>query len=515
MLSLPMLRRARPARTIEDIPNELLVAIFERCEPVTCARSRAVCRRWRTVVDGMNERKEVVGSGQARLYVCDRRRAILEKYTSLPSCSNTVEELTTNRKSDYFADCCAHTVLTDWTFRFDLKDWTRDFDITEVWLQNFGSFLERDPTAQISLPDSGTSFTSTERTTSTSSNSLRNLSGSASSDSSSSPGYQSGSANSGGSSQRAVPYDLLPSSQRASYSRSAHSNARLSQEVCSELTRISAGRFEMLAKQLVQIAPLHVVFNDHSLYQKRHPLLLFWFLKMLPNLRRLTLDCVQGSEPVELHKVFSVVGIDELTVIQPESAACIIANGGLLEALLNVEAAQRRRFKLRITGRTDIKAHALCEFIRKWSDRPDVVPFRCILIDASHVRPQEFMEAAQYLGFYQVSRNRNEAVFNGKRVQFLHCKQKASINYKCEDGYLVFTYFNRDDAHHFTVKTVRPPVSNVVSFYPPADRSRESQEEYVPMRRPRRRLSLLGPNQPEDVNLLRRIFSLVVGRNYA
>lgn len=46
-----------------------------------------------------------------------------------------------------------------------------------------------------------------------------------------------------------------------------------------ELTELSAGRFERLAAQLRNVQPLHVVFNDHSFYQKRPTLLLFWFLK--------------------------------------------------------------------------------------------------------------------------------------------------------------------------------------------------------------------------------------------
>uniref|UniRef100_A0A0R3RC44 Alpha-L-fucosidase n=1 Tax=Brugia timori TaxID=42155 RepID=A0A0R3RC44_9BILA len=71
-------------------------------------------------------------------------RAILEKFSSLPSCSNSVTELITARKSVFHADCYAHTAFNNWTYRFDMTEWTRNFDIIEVWVQNFGAFLERD-----------------------------------------------------------------------------------------------------------------------------------------------------------------------------------------------------------------------------------------------------------------------------------------------------------------------------------------------------------------------------------
>lgn len=59
-------------------------------------------------------------------------RAILEKFSSLPSCSNSVTELITARKSVFHADCYAHTALNNWTYRFDMTEWTRNFDIIEV-----------------------------------------------------------------------------------------------------------------------------------------------------------------------------------------------------------------------------------------------------------------------------------------------------------------------------------------------------------------------------------------------
>ncbi|VDN17331.1 unnamed protein product [Gongylonema pulchrum] len=131
-----------------------------RCEPSVCYRARLVCNRWRTAIDEMDEesRKAILSEGHARLFICDRRRfviiyfprdnedvayvAILEKFCSLPSCSYTVAELTTPRKSVFLADCFAHTAFNSWAYRFDVSQWIRNFDIVEVLLDAvFGRHL--------------------------------------------------------------------------------------------------------------------------------------------------------------------------------------------------------------------------------------------------------------------------------------------------------------------------------------------------------------------------------------
>ncbi|VBB33604.1 unnamed protein product, partial [Acanthocheilonema viteae] len=72
----PSMKRSRHVHSVDDIPVEVLLMIFKRCEPLACFRARLVCRRWRIVIDKMDKesREAILGEGQARLYICDRRR---------------------------------------------------------------------------------------------------------------------------------------------------------------------------------------------------------------------------------------------------------------------------------------------------------------------------------------------------------------------------------------------------------------------------------------------------------
>ncbi|VDK65963.1 unnamed protein product [Onchocerca ochengi] len=534
------IRRSRHVCSIDDIPVEVLLMIFKRCEPLACFRARLVCRRWRIVIDKMDKesRDTILGEGQARLYICDRRRAILEKFSSLPSCSNSVTELITARKSVFHADCYAHTALNNWTYRFDMTEWTRNFDIIEmkqkgmcelfalhgscvssthcetvvsntqknvwhshrplngkhkylcctllkVWVQNFGAFLERDQGRLVIDNALAPPAICNQVANVNSENKIASSDSSPTSRASSqSPhAYRSGGSSSGSFSfATSMPYNLLPSSQKkAQIIPNVTSTAVLSESVNAELTRLSDGRFERLAEQLHQIHPLHLIFHDLSWYQKRPTLLLFWFLKKLPNLRRLTLDSIRGDQMIELHKVFCVDGIDELNIIQPVYNACIIVNEGLFDSFLQVNSAMRRRFRLRITGKTDIKASALCNFIRKWRNHREIIPFHSILIDEACVSSSEFVHATKCPGCSdcggEVLRHKsNNTTWNTKQLVFRHRKYNVWINYKSESGYLVFTYYNPKDSNHFTVKTVEPE-STVVSFYSSTPLGIEKPEE--------------------------------------
>ncbi|VDN00982.1 unnamed protein product [Thelazia callipaeda] len=527
MMASSMRRKSKREYSIDDIPIEVMLMIFKRCEPLACYRARLVCRRWRMAIDRMDKenRETILGEGQARLFICDRRRAILEKFNTLPSCSKSVKELTQSRKSTFHSDCYAHTVFNDWAYRFDLSDWTRNFDITEVWLQNFGSYLERDHVRlYIDTTTPSEVFNHLENA-SAENKAISNASSSASrASSNSSQLYQSGGSSSGSFSFVAsIPYNLLPSSQKKARAMpDSASKVILNEAVCAELTKLSDGCFERLVEQLRHIHPLHLVFNDHSYYEKRPTLLLFWFLKKLPKLRRLTLDCIQGDQMVELHKVFNIDGIDELNIIQPKTNPCIIANGGLLDAFLQVKAANRRRFRLCVTGKNDINASAICNFIRKWRDHRDIIPFQTILIDERSVHPSEFIHATKCSGCNdcggEVVRHKfSDKTGSTKQLIFRHRKHNVWINYKFEDKYLVFTYYDPKDSNHFMVKTAEPE-RTVVSFYSSTAKVAEKPEESDIAIRPSTQMLLMDSNNNSHhhhhsnnmsgkQNFLERIFS--------
>ncbi|KAL3984898.1 F-box-like family protein [Acanthocheilonema viteae] len=517
----PSMKRSRHVHSVDDIPVEVLLMIFKRCEPLACFRARLVCRRWRIVIDKMDKesREAILGEGQARLYICDRRRAILEKFSSLPSCSNSVTELITARKSVFHADCYAHTALNNWTYRFDMTEWTRNFDIVEVWVQNFGAFLERDHGCLI-IDNALVPSTICNQTGNINPDNKITSSGSSptSRASSQSPhAYRSGGSSSGSFSYAAsVPYNLLPSSQKKSQNISnVTSTAILSefQNVSAELTKLSDGRFERLVEQLHQIHPLHLIFHDLSWYQKRPTLLLFWFLKKLRNLRRLTLHSIRGDQMVELHKVFCVDGIDELNIIQPTYNACIIVNEGLFDAFLQVNSAIRRRFRLRITGKTGIKASTLCNFIRKWRNHREIVPFHSILIDEACVSSSEFVHATKCPGCSdcggEVLRHKsNGTTWNTKQLVFRHRKYNVWINYKSESGYLVFTYYNPKDSNHFTVKTMESE-STVVSFYSSSAPISQEKPEESDIADRNWSLFKKPTGTADELTILQRIFALI------
>ncbi|KHN73890.1 hypothetical protein Tcan_03016 [Toxocara canis] len=520
-------KAATKMMNINDLPTELLLMVFQRCQPVSCYRARAVCRRWRSTIDEMDEetRLAAIGDGHARLFICDRRRAILEKFQCLPSCSSSVHDLISTRKSVFYEDRYAHTALSSWAYRFDLSEWSRNFDIVEVWLQNFGSFLERDQAAfgdsPLYLPNANSSSNS----------GAPNKSGSyaaATPPAQTTPSRQMGrsphSHRSGGSSGSLsipglVPYNMLPSSQQAS-TESICGPVELSEEIRAELAELSGGRFERLAAQLRNVQPLHVVFNDHSFYQKRPTLLLFWFLKQLPNVRKLTLDCIQGEQEIELHKVLSVEGIDELTIIQPQHKACVVANEGILDAFLDVNRAERRKFRIRFSGKTQITAHAMCNFIKKWQNHREVIAFQSILIDALSVRPCDFVRAAMCFGDANNNEMRKEvdgdmSMLSAKLLMFRHRRSDVRIKYKYEDGYLVFTYFDPKDKRRRMAPS-SAPVPRVVSFYSPVtlgdSTSLSDDTPLKEMAQVKRTIETktAGKSVGEEETVLKRFFAMIL-----
>lgn len=70
--------------------------------------------------------------------------AILEKFACLPSCSSSVHDLISTRKSTFYEDRYAHTALSNWAYRFDLSEWSRNFDIVEVSSSAYVVFINRD-----------------------------------------------------------------------------------------------------------------------------------------------------------------------------------------------------------------------------------------------------------------------------------------------------------------------------------------------------------------------------------
>ncbi|VDD92159.1 unnamed protein product [Enterobius vermicularis] len=470
---------------INDLPRSVLKFIFNncRCQPVTRGRARSVCHLWREMLDEVDkDRESSNGSGHARLMICDRRRAILEKITAPPCCSYVISEIVGVRSAVYYEDTFAPSTMTEHAFKFDFDYWTPYFDITEVWLTNFGSFLERDQTPHVNSPlfasggasakggfhktgsygatppidTTGARYTRTQ---------LHRSEGST--------------INPTVNTTTVKAYNLLPSSQKPSL-ESLVGVAELTADMCKELEGISAGRFERLAEVFKDIQPLNIIFNDQSFYQKRPTLLLFWFLQMLPNVRKLTFDNIQGVQSVELHKVISVKGIDELTIKQPKEKACILVDDALLLSFLEVERKDRRKFRLRFEGKDATTIGGLLKFIKKWQSKSDIIPFYTILVDALAVNPADFVRAAIEPEDYnnnQVNNKKQEAILCKRQLMFRHRRSKNhSIKYKYEDGYLMFYYCDAKNPPKLPEKC-KAEVSKIVTFTSVSNKTLTEGEE--------------------------------------
>lgn len=72
--------------------------------------------------------------------------------------------------------------------------------------------------------------------------------------------------------------------------------------------------------------------------------------------------------PISFPVVCGIFLIDISYIIKcdvfQQQKACVIANEGILDAFLDVNRSERRRFRIRFSGKTHINAHAMCSFIK-------------------------------------------------------------------------------------------------------------------------------------------------------
>ncbi|PAV69207.1 hypothetical protein WR25_01550 [Diploscapter pachys] len=247
-------------------------------------------------------------------------------------------------------------------------------------------------------------------------------------------------------------YHRLPSNQpSASY---GHLDC-LKEECISELQRLSATRIERLARSLHHIRPLHLIFRDHSFYQHRPTITLFWFTKLLrSSLRSLTLDCIQGESIIPLSRLFSLEGIDKLTVKQPPQRAAIRVNIELFVNWLNLDAKQRRPIQVELLNCRDITPQSLAHFVYKWRKTSEICMFKSIKIDCSSMRvadlvrelenPQGHYNAAEEDENWRPLTPPQPALGHG--VSFYELEQKKKVlhlrHFKQHNAYIEYRIVN-------------------------------------------------------------------------
>ncbi|RCN51998.1 hypothetical protein ANCCAN_01785 [Ancylostoma caninum] len=413
--------RAPKVTTINDLSDEALVKVFQRCDDVTVLRCSAVCRHWRALIfteernphSHIRRARDTVG-----IFVVDRRRAILEKFCpgseppkltatrtelsliitpsirppriSRSSYNNEVPkepplppETTTVFMEDQFVDKTQST----WAFTFDFSDWVKTHHVVEVCLQNFCSFLDREHTRMELSGGNGHSDGSNHGPSTNTAMLTPPWSGGVGGRSPPLDAVCSGGSQSD---QRGLAYYQLPSA-RAMMNQSPPLTT-MDDEAIAELKTLSAGRLERLAECLKVVHPLHIVFRDHSLYTHRPTLLLIWFLKQLqPSLRRVTFDGIQANHLIPLHKILDLNGIDELNVKQPQFSPAICVSHRLLLNWLALPTQQRRRLRMRLFGCRTMTARGLAVFVQAWKVTPEPCLFDQISIDLRSVPVYDFL----------------------------------------------------------------------------------------------------------------------------
>uniref|UniRef100_A0A1I7Z6I5 F-box domain-containing protein n=1 Tax=Steinernema glaseri TaxID=37863 RepID=A0A1I7Z6I5_9BILA len=529
------LRRRRASELVNQ--PDVLLLVLARCEPVTVSRCRNVCRRWRYTIDEALAARYFddqipqgvpllrASEGHARIVICDRRRAILERInedqdsdsaqggslqgagrvqsspelymqpleTTLAcvkmSALRKAEEQRARRgwtvkKTTFWKDQYAHQGLAGWSFKFDLSAWTSGFEVDEVWLENFGSFLERSSPADQGAWMGQQGNSEQEHvgnpfpTPPHSQEALKEPSPRANAGAPRRvspptpivPAVQKpliqnvpgaiptlhGAAH--------VPYNMLPSTQVARTMESEESRVLfLDEQVCADMARISGGRFERLVQQLKDVSPLHVVFKDHSLYPRRPTMLLFWFLKQLrANLRKVTFDNVQGEQRVKLENVMDLSTIEELNIVQPPKKPAIDIDADTLTAFAESRSttANPRPFRLRICGKTGLTAEGLLNFVKKWQNNPQLARFDFIQVDTASVSLNDWIEeVTNNSKLHQPCENDLDKI--NKIFCFRHPKFHCRIRYRYENGYLFFQFANpTDEVRQRTVSSSSKASSN-------------------------------------------------------
>ncbi|KAK0412161.1 hypothetical protein QR680_006068 [Steinernema hermaphroditum] len=524
------LRRRRASELVNQ--PDVLLLVLARCDPVTVSRCRNVCRRWRETIDGALASRYVdelnpqgvpllrASEGHGRIIICDRRRAILERInedqdaetsqagslqgagrvqsspelcmpleTTLAcvkmSALRKAEEQRARRgwtvkKATFWKDQYAHQGIAGWSFKFDLSNWISCFEVDEVWLENFGSFLERstachsDQGSMYPLYDSEQKQGNARNPFPTPPHSQEALKGSPRGNAVAAgahrpvspptpivPAVQNplvvpsaiptlhGPAN--------VPYNMLPSTQVArSLDAEDSRQLILDDQACADMARISGGRFERLVQQLSDVSPLHIVFKDHSLYPRRPTMLLFWFLRQLKaNLRKVTFDSVQGEQRVKLENVLDLTAIEELNIVQPPKKPAIEIDADTLTAFADSRQhiPNPRPFRLRICGKTGLTAEGLLNFIKKWQNQPQLVRFDFIQVDTESVSLNDWIqEVSKNAKLNQPCESDLDKI--NKTFCFRHLKTHCRIRYRYENGYLFLSFVDpTEEVRHRTISS--------------------------------------------------------------
>ncbi|CAB3397008.1 unnamed protein product [Caenorhabditis bovis] len=368
-------------------------------------RCSLVSKRFRETIEDLEEDhpEHVRSTQRARIFVCDRRRAILEGVSSFTptrfvresekelSRNSSKETLsprerkksrtksTSNSESSenndkekkepaipFISDQYADNSLPNWAFQFNFDEWIANYEVEEVFFKNFCSFFDREKSSS-EMNMRGSPALGTPRAPSPP-DSCRMLS-------------------------------PPPSTSKCGVAINDESMyTRLLPKDIEGLKRLSAGRVERLAKNLEHIRNAHFVFKDFCCYNGRPPALIFWFLSMVRrSMTHLTFDRVQATVPVELHDVLTLANVRRVTVIQPDSKPGIMVRAQFLLMWLRLPDQIRQKISVHLTGCREMTPKGLAAFVTAWKVRPEPAVFNQISIDANSYKFNEFINELESL----------------------------------------------------------------------------------------------------------------------
>lgn len=414
--------RQLPARKIDrqitDLPARAFEIIFANCSSTDMTRCSLVNKQFRELIEDMEDnRSESLRSCQkAKIFICDRRRAILEGVstitpTRLPrtpknsessdsgsassssiaststhgdsvnssSKTKTRQQQTEHKhdprrrnisdrtKSTSSSDSGIHSKATtfisdqytdtsdpNWAFAFDFEPWLQEYDVNDVYFKNFCSFLEREKLEDPMSPSS----------------------------------YKG----------RTAYYENQMNPDRTTMALAECQIVKLSPEAELEMANQSAGRIERLADRLSGIRNAHFIFKDSVCYGARPPVTIFYFLSMMRmNTRALTFDHVQAATPVQLHEVINMSNLQRLTVIQPQQRQSILIREELLTDWMKLPDPVRKRISIHLVGCMEFRPINLYHVVEEWLRLPKPVIFKQIAIDGGSYKYNEFMNLIERL----------------------------------------------------------------------------------------------------------------------
>ncbi|CAL2045047.1 unnamed protein product [Caenorhabditis brenneri] len=406
-------------RQITDLPARAFEIIFANCSSTDMTRCSLVNKQFRELIEDMEDnRSESLRSCQkAKIFICDRRRAILEGVstitpTRLPrtpknsessdsgsassssiaststhggsvnsssktktrqqqteqrhdtrrrnisdrtkSTSSSTDSGIHSKATTFISDQYTDTSDPNWAFSFDFEPWLQEYDVNDVYFKNFCSFLEREKLEDPMSPSS----------------------------------YKG----------RTAYYENQLSQDRTTMALAECQIVQLSPEAQLEMANQSAGRIERLAERLSGIRNAHFIFKDSVCYGARPPITIFYFLSMMRmNTRALTFDHVQAATPVQLHEVINMSNLQRLTVIQPQQRQSILIREELLTGWMKLPDPVRKRISIHLVGCMEFRPINLYHVVEEWLRLPKPVIFKQIAIDGGSYKYNEFMNLIERL----------------------------------------------------------------------------------------------------------------------